>query len=93
MKFYNEINPDTENGEIISREMVEIIQRIWQSSGVQLVYKRRFNYQLLDNAKLFVLNFHAFIFLDKMITGRLFYLSVQLHISSLQRPDSFFLNF
>ncbi|VDK36855.1 unnamed protein product [Gongylonema pulchrum] len=54
MKFYKEISADAENCETISREMVEIIQRIWQSSGIQLVYKRRFNYQLLDNAKFFL---------------------------------------
>uniref|UniRef100_A0A915PF29 Uncharacterized protein n=1 Tax=Setaria digitata TaxID=48799 RepID=A0A915PF29_9BILA len=55
MKFYNDINPNLENAEIeISHEMAEIIQQIWQSSGVQLAYERRFNYQLLDNAKFFL---------------------------------------
>ncbi|VDK66570.1 unnamed protein product [Onchocerca ochengi] len=55
MKFYEEIDSDSENAEIvISHEMAEIIQQIWQSGGVQLVYERRFSYQLLDNAKFFM---------------------------------------
>ncbi|VDN57466.1 unnamed protein product, partial [Dracunculus medinensis] len=50
--FYNEINEDVEVN--ISGEMADIIQCLWQSNTLQLVYKRRFHYQLLDNAKFFL---------------------------------------
>ncbi|KAM3726991.1 Guanine nucleotide-binding protein alpha-6 subunit [Dirofilaria immitis] len=55
MKFYQNIDPEWENAEIvISDEMTKIIQQIWQSSSIQLAYERRFSYQLLDNAKFFL---------------------------------------
>uniref|UniRef100_A0A1I7W295 Guanine nucleotide-binding protein alpha-6 subunit n=1 Tax=Loa loa TaxID=7209 RepID=A0A1I7W295_LOALO len=55
MKFYEDIDSDLGNAPIvISQEMTKIIQQIWQSNGIQLVYERRFNYQLLDNAKFFL---------------------------------------
>lgn len=55
MKFYEDIDSELGNAEVvISHDMAKIIQQIWQSSGIQLVHERRFSYQLLDNAKLFV---------------------------------------
>ncbi|VIO86362.1 Uncharacterized protein BM_BM4199 [Brugia malayi] len=55
MKFYEDVDSDLGDAQIvISNEMAKIIQQIWQSNSIQLVYERRFNYQLLDNAKFFL---------------------------------------
>ncbi|VDN90125.1 unnamed protein product [Brugia pahangi] len=55
MKFYEDVDSDLGDAQIvISHEMAKIIQQIWQSNSIQLVYERRFNYQLLDNAKFFL---------------------------------------
>ncbi|VDM40680.1 unnamed protein product [Toxocara canis] len=53
LQYYKEINNSTAEI-LLSKDMVGIIQRIWLSSTVQLVYKRRFSYQLLDSAKYFL---------------------------------------
>ncbi|EJW75501.1 hypothetical protein WUBG_13592 [Wuchereria bancrofti] len=55
MKFYEDVDSDIGDAQIvISHEMAKIIQQIWQSNSIQLVYERRFSYQLLDNAKFFL---------------------------------------
>ncbi|MFH4975361.1 hypothetical protein AB6A40_002070 [Gnathostoma spinigerum] len=51
--FYKSI-VDNESDIVLTDDMVSTVQRIWQSSTLQLVYKRRFTYHLLDNAKYFL---------------------------------------
>lgn len=51
LKFRSSI-PDDEEADIsIAKDMGSIMTRIWLSAPVQMVYKRRWSFALLDSAK------------------------------------------
>uniref|UniRef100_A0A914BXM0 Uncharacterized protein n=1 Tax=Acrobeloides nanus TaxID=290746 RepID=A0A914BXM0_9BILA len=54
MKFRAETPEEEETEIVVPKDIAMIMNRIWLSAPVQMVYKRRWTYALLDSAKYFL---------------------------------------